>query len=226
MSETIDVIRDAVDEEFGEIERLSVDDRPMLGRSYQSVDISADGRNVEMLCVPFDRATVVDDGQGPYREEFARGAFSGATRAPNRTLLEFEHFAPGLSGVIGHGAHFEEQTDALYGRFRMGRSQDGDKALELIAEGVLGAASVFFAPKTTARLARDHVRRLEVVLDRVALCRVGSYPEARVLAVRSAATADETFVEPLPESARVIPFDPELRARIEAAGLSVPDHLR
>lgn len=214
------------DVESGEIERLPVDQRPLLGRSYQSVEIAADGRNVEMLCAPFDRPTVVDDGQGPYREEFARGAFSGATRAPNRTLLEFEHFAPGLSGVIGHGAHFEEQSDALYGRFRMGRSQDGDKALELIAEGVLGAASVFFAPIKSARLARDHVRRLQVVLDRVALCRVGSYPEARVLAVRSAPPADESFVEAIPEAAQVLPFDPALRARLEAAGLAVPDNLR
>lgn len=216
---------DGVDDDT-EIERLSADQRPVLGRSYQAVEIQADGRNVEMLCAPFDRPTTVDDGQGPYREEFARGAFAGATRAPNRTLLEFEHFAPGLSGVIGHGSHFEEQSDALYGRFRMGRSQDGDKALELIAEGVLGAASVFFAPIKSARLARDHVRRLQVVLDRVALCRVGSYPEARVLAVRTEAPVDESFVEAIPDTARVIPFDPALRARIEAAGLAVPENLR
>lgn len=212
--------------EAGEIERLPVDERPWLGRHYETVEIGTDGRNVEMLCAPYDVAAMVDDGQGPYREEFARGAFAGATRAPDRVYLEHEHWAPGLSGVIGRGAHFEEQSTNLYGRFRVLKQPDGDKALELIHEGVLTAASVFFAPIKSARLARDHVRRLHVQLDRVALCRVGSYPQARVLAVRSEATDGETFVEPIPESARVIPFDPELRARLEAAGLSVPQHLR
>lgn len=215
-------------EDGGEIETLAVDQRPMLGRTYETIELARDGRNVEMLCAPYDRPALVDDGHGPYQEEFARGAFAGATKAPNRVLMEFEHFAPGLSGVIGRGAHFEEKPDALYGRFRVLKQADGDKALELIDEEVLTAASVFFGPIKTMKLGRSHVRRLRVQLDRVALARVGAYPEARVLAVRSApipAEVVEEIVE-IPESARVIPFDPDLRARIEAAGLVVPSGLQ
>lgn len=223
-------IDETITDELGdaEIENLPADARPMLARSYQTVEIAADGRNVEMLCAPFDRAATVNDGQGPYQEEFARGAFAGATKAPNRVLMEFEHWAPGLSGIIGRGAHFEEQSDALYGRFRVLKQSDGDKALELIEEGVLGAASVFFEPIKSARIGRSHVRRLRVALDRVALCRVGSYPEARVLAVRSAPAVVERIEEivEIPETSRVVPFDSELAARLEAAGLAVPPMLR
>jgi uncharacterized protein len=220
----IEEIAERYPDEDVEFVRVPVGERGMIAREVNAaVEIAADGRNVEMLCVPYDRPVMVDDGLGPYREEFARGAFTGATKAPNRTLLEFEHWTPGLAGVIGHGAHFEERGDALYGRFRMGRNSDGDKALELIDEGVLTSASIFFEPKDHLRIGRDTIRRTRVMLDRVALCRVGAYPEARVLAVRTA-SVDET-VE-IPELARAIPFDPDLAARLEAAGLAVPPTLR
>lgn len=213
-----------------EIERLAPDERPLLARSFDAVEVQADGRNIEMLCAPFDTpATVMDPPTfQPYQEEFARGAFTGAVKAPNRTLLEFEHFHPGLSGVLGHGAHFEEQDSGLYGRFRVGRNVDGDKALELIHEGVLTAASVFFAPIKTAKVARDHVRRLQVQLDRVALCRVGAYPQAKVLAVRQAPDPIEVEVVEveIPDHLKPREFDPELAKRLTAAGVELPAHLK
>jgi HK97 family phage prohead protease len=198
-------------------------ERPTLARTVELTEIATDGRNVEMLCAPYEVPAFVTDpppfGDGrPYEEEFARGAFSGATKAPNRVLLEFEHFHPGLSGVIGHGAHLEERDDALYGRFRVTDHPDGDKALALIKEGVLTAASVFFGPLRSARQPSGVMRRLKVHLDRVALCREGAYPQAQVLAVRSA---------PIFSEAELIPaFDPELAARLEAAGVAVPDSMR
>jgi HK97 family phage prohead protease len=210
-----------------EFEVLQADERPLLGRRFEAVDISADGRNIELLCAPFDvTATVADPPHfEPYEEEFARGAFAGATKAPNRVLLEFEHYHPGMSGILGHGAELEERDDALYGRFRVSRSVDGDKALELVHEGVLGAASVYFAPIKTAKLARGHVRRLKVMLDRVALCRVGAYPQAQVLAVRSQQQPAEQIVE-LPEQVQPLGFDPELATRLEAQGITLPNRMR
>lgn len=220
------VVGDEADEDGSEY-RIPVEARPTLGRTYQTVDLNLDGRNLEMLCAPFDSPATVSDPPDhvPYKEEFARGAFTGATKAPNRVLLEFEHFAPGLSGVIGRGAHFEETATDLYGRFRFLGGADADKAIELVHENVLGAASVFFAPMKYSKVGRAHVRHLQVALDRVALCRTGAYPEARVIAVRTAAALVEE-VPPLPESAKVIGFDPDLRARLEAAGLEVPPTLR
>lgn len=195
-------------------------ERPTLARSVELAEIATDGRNVEMLCAPFDVPAVVTDRGNPmpYEEEFARGAFAGATKAPNRVLLEFEHWSPGLSGVLGHGAMLEERNDALYGRFRVLEHSDGDKALQLIKDDVLKAASVFFQPIRHARSATGVMRRLYVKLERVALCREGAYPQAQVLAVRSAPVLQPEEMIP--------PFDPELAARLEAAGVAVPETLR
>ena len=209
-----------------EIVETPVDERYPHARTFAGLEIAADGRNVEMLCVPFDVPAVVADpppyGDGrPYEEEFARGAFAKAAKAPHTTYLEFEHWAPGMTGIVGHAQALEERTDALYGRFRVLGGQDGDKALELIHAGVLRAASVFFQSVRHARTVSGGVRRLHVKLDRVALCREGSYPGAGVIAVRTAPVVAET-VEPV----SVLPtFDPELAARAASLGLVVPDRL-
>jgi len=210
------------------------DDRPTLARSFETVDIQTDGRNVEMLCVPYDiPATVVDPppiGDGiPYKEEFARGAFAGAVKAPNRVFLEFEHWHPGLSGIIGHGAHLEERPDALYGRFRMTKHPDGDKALALIDDGVLTGTSVFFEPLRSARSAAGAMRRLKARLTRVALCPVGTWPQAKVLAVRSGLEIDDDEHGEPQEPRIVLPrlgFDAELAERLAAQGINVPERLR
>jgi HK97 family phage prohead protease len=214
-----------------EIETTLPADRVTLARSFESVDIEADGRNVFLRCVPYDTRAQVSDPPSylPYEEEFARGAFASAARAPNRTLLEFEHFHPGLSGILGHGVELEEKDDALYGRFRVTKHPDGDKALELIHEGVLRAASVFFDPIKTARTAEGVLRRLKVRLDRVALCRVGSYPTAEVLAVRSGiVTVDDDEEDDTPPvvTASTLPFDPDLARDLAERGIRVPDRLR
>jgi HK97 family phage prohead protease len=193
------------------------DERPMLVRTFRAFEVEADGRNLEMLCAPFDQpATVADPPHYlPYQEAFAPGAFDGATRAPNRVLLEFEHWHPGMSGILGHGVEFEQRDDGLYGRLRVSEHPDGDKALTLIRDGVLGAASVMFEPIKSA-LEDGVVRRLKVHLDRVALCREGAYPEAKVLAVRSKAVIERPATD----------FDPELAERLAGLGIIVPDKLK
>lgn len=207
-----------------EIETLAPEARPMLARRFDSVDMELDGRNVYLRCAPYEvPATVMDPPDWvPYEESFARGAFDGALRDPQRVYLEHEHFAPGLSGVIGRGAELESRDDALYGRFRVLKGADGDKALELIADKVLAAASVFFAPIKSARTASGMVR-LKVKLDRVALCREGAYPGAEVLAVRSGPPEPEEIVEERYE--RLSPPDPEMLARLSAQGITIPHRL-
>jgi hypothetical protein len=63
------------------------------------------------------------------------------------------------------------------------------------------------------------------MLDRVALCRVGAYPQAQVLAVRSQQQPAEQIVE-LPEQVQPLGFDPELATRLEAQGITLPNRMR
>jgi HK97 family phage prohead protease len=213
----------------GELEIVPEEARPVLARAFAESPIQADGRNLYLRCVPWDEpATVVDDppnGDGiPYQESFARGSCAGAIKDPRRVYLEFEHFHPGLSGVIGRGDELEERPDALYGRFRVLNTQDGDKALELIADGTLQGASVFFKPQRAIRTAAGLVRRTRVKLERVAIAPEGSYPGAKILAVRTQDDGETPIV--VPELERLPAFDPELVARLSAQGITLSDRLR
>ncbi len=168
----------------------------ILTRTFEAIEMGTDGRNVEILCAPFNTPTQVSDPPDwtPYQEEFLPGAFAGATRAPNRVLLDFEH-QTAINGVLGHGAEMEERADALYGRFRVTDHPDGDKALSLIRDKVLTGASVMFKPLKSLRTPDGVVQRAKVHLDRVSLCRVGAYTEAQVVAVRQ----KPVLFDPVPE---------------------------
>ena len=171
-------------------------DRPTLTRTFEAIEMGTDGRNLEILCAPFNTPTQVADPPDwqAYMEEFLPGAFAGATKAPNRVLLDFEHHTS-INGILGHGAALEERADALYGRFRVTDHPDGDKALALIRDKVLTGASVMFKPLRTLRTAEGIVQRAKVHLDRVSLCRVGAYGDAQVLAVRQ----KPVLFDPVPE---------------------------
>lgn len=174
----------------------ATEDRPILTRTFEAIEMGTDGRNLEILCAPFNQPTQVADAPDytPYMEEFLLGAFEGATRAPNRVLLDFEH-QRAMNGVLGHGAELEERADALYGRFRITEHPDGDKALALIRDHVLTGASVMFKPLRSLRTPAGVVQRAKVHLDRVSLCRMGAYQEAKVLAVRNKTVK----FDPIPE---------------------------
>lgn len=183
-------------------------DNEILVRTFEA-QVESDGRNLDLFCVPFDSPAQVADPPDyrPYREAFQRGAFTGATRAANRVLLDFEHHV-GMGSLLGHGDTLEERDDGLYGRFRVTEHPDGDKALALVRDGVLSAVSIAFRALRSQRDGDGIVQRLRVHLDRVSLCRVGAYPEAQVLAVRT-----PPVLPPIP------PLPDALRERLEAQGV-------
>jgi HK97 family phage prohead protease len=191
-------------------------DRPTLVRTFEvTLQEDGDGRTVEGVCVPFNRAAQVADAPDyqPYLEAFMPGAFKAATRAPNRVYLDFEHHL-GIGSVLGHGVELAERDDGLYGKFRVLEHPDGDKALSMIREKVLTGMSIMFQP-LRSQTVDGVVQRVRAHLDRVSLCRVGAYPEAQVLAVRTASILDDVPAR----------FDPELAARL-ARFVNVPAALQ
>lgn len=194
------------------------DEAQLLVRTFEAIEMAADGRNLEILCAPFNTPARVSDPPDftPYDEEFLPGAFAGATKAPNRVLLDFEH-QTAINGVLGHGAELQEREEGLYGRFRVTEHPDGDKALALVGAGVLTGASVMFRALRSIRSSAGVVQRVKVHLDRVSLCRVGAYEAAQVLAVRTAPTIDE---EQIPQ------FDADLAESLAALGIAVPESLK
>lgn len=176
------------------------------------LEATGDGRTIEGLVVPYNKPQTVSDPPDfrPYQEVFLPGAFRNAVKAPNRVLLDFEHYGAiadalksggSMAGALGHAVELEERPDGLWGRFRVLNHTDGDKALEFVREKVLAGFSAVFNPLRSVRLPDGTMQRVKVHLDRVSLCRVGAYPEAQVLALR---TAHPVEFEPLP------PFDQEV----------------
>lgn len=169
-----------------------------LVRTFDVELAEGDGRTLEGRIVPYNTvATVADSSRDtPYREMFLPGAFNPQLSAANRVdvLLNFEH-RQSIGDVIGHGTSLEDRSDGLYGSFRVLDQPDGDKALELIREGVLHGLSVEFQAKRS-RTVDGVTQRVDARVRNVALTRSPAYSEAQVLAVRSGDDEEEPVVLP------------------------------
>lgn len=196
----------------------------LLKREFAAEASVGDGRTIDLRMVPYDEAALVDDGDGPYHEEFAPGAFDGQTEHAHRVYMNFQH-EKGIRSVVGKGVTLESRPDALYGSFRAFEDADGDKALLLVREGVLTGASIEFMPKKggSIRTAAGVVRRIKAHLDAVALCRVGAYAGAGVIGTRGKDVDDEDEHHILDATLIPAPIDPERVERLRAQGIVLPD---
>ena len=93
-------------------------------------------------------------------------------------------------------------------------TQDGDKALELVREGILGGVSLEAYAKKSVRTAAGVVRRVKAHLRNVALCRDPAFSDAVILAVREEPVIDEDLLP--------VDMDPELAERCRRLGLELP----
>jgi uncharacterized protein len=194
------------------------DQQQLLHREFVAkIDEEGDGRTIEARCVPYNMPADVADPPDwtPYREAFLPGAFAHQFRAADKVKvwLNFEH-EQGLRGIVGHGSEFEDRTDGLYARFRVHRNTDGDKALQMVADGLLTGLSMEFSP-LRSRTHDGIVQRVKARLDKVSLCRVGAYAAAKVLAVR----------QPPPTYPGLPEFDPQVAERAARFGIVIPDRL-
>lgn len=197
-------------------------ERPFLVRTFATEMTAGDGRTIDLRVVPFGKTATVADGMGgvprgvPYQEEWMPGVFDGQLKAANRVLLNFEH-QMGIAGIVGHGVALQRGPDGYTASFRVHDSADGDKALHMVKEGVLGGASLEAYPQKSVRKG-SVVQRVKAHLDKVALCRTPAFDGAVVLAVRIDPILDEEFLP--------IPFNPEIAERMERLGLKVPERLK
>lgn len=115
----------------------------MLQREFLQIrdaEVGGDGRTVVLACVPFDQPALVDDGSGPYREVFRRGAFRHVVDAPNRVELRYAHQHDGAP--YGFGVDLVEDPGYLLGSFRVAPSERGDQVLALVLDDQLSGVSI------------------------------------------------------------------------------------
>lgn len=199
-------------------------ERAVAIRRYDVQIEAGKGRTVSMRIAPFGEIAVAADGLGgvpkgvPYQEELMPGMLDKQLRAANRVLLNFEH-QEGISGVIGYGKALRSAGDGYYGDFVIQETQDGDKALDLVRNGVLGGASVETYWLKSVRSAAGVVRRVKAHLDAVALCRTPAYPSAVVTGLRSQEIESAVLMD---EELLPVSLDPELAERCRRLGIRLP----
>lgn len=192
-------------------------------------DVGGDGRTLHTRIIPWNTPAQVSDPPHyrPYRESWSPGAFDKQLNAANRVdvLMNFEH-EQGIGGVVGRGIQLSNEPDGLHGVFRMLGGSDGDKALELVNEGVLTGLSVEAVVRNSRPDKDGLVVRTEGRLVNVALCRTSraAFKDAQVLAVRQENEEQPVEVAGLTEALAFLNALPELDvARFEAIGLTVPN---
>jgi HK97 family phage prohead protease len=171
--------------------------QPMIVREFPMEVEVGDGRTIDARIVPYNTvARVSDDGVTAYDEMFLPGSFERQLKAPGsvKVFLNVEH-EPGFRGVIGHGRELVDREDGLHGTFKVMENADGDKALELVREGLLNGISLE-AKAMRSRTINGVVERVRTHLDKVSLCRFPAYKDAGVLAVRT----EPLTIEPAPMS--------------------------
>lgn len=187
-------------------------DENVIRREFPAVlEPTGDGRTIDIRIVPYNTPARVSDGGQPYEEEWAPGVFDKQINAASRVLVNVEH-EKGFGGVVGRGAQFRDAEDGFDASVRVLSGPDGDKALELVNEGVLTGVSLEAIPLKSERTEAGVVRRVKARLINVALCRFPAFEAAQVLAVREEPTPDPED-EPVLEPAAAAHVD-ETLARI------------
>ena len=186
--------------------------RQVIVRAFALRPSQIEDRTIVGRCVPYGvAADIPDEGNGPYKEMFQRGAFRNAVKAPHKVLLSFEHETSPLN-LLGRGVELIERDDGLHGSFKAFETEVGNQGLAMVQEGVLTGMSVRAAVLSTHRRPDGMVIRTKCMLDHVALCREPAYAGAIVEALRSA----DPMTEPAALTALRPPRNVELDERIRA----------
>ncbi len=189
-------------------------ERTVRTREYEVAMEQGDGRTIDARIVPYNVPAQVADPPFfiPYMESFVPGAFDKQTRAADKVKvwLNFEHEG-GLRGIVGHGVSLvDEGANFLRATFRVHDNADGDKALQMVGEGLLTGMSVEYVPLKSRKDERGVMQRLRAHLDKVSLCRFPAYQGAEIVAVRA---------EPIFADIDVPQADPELTERLAKLGI-------
>lgn len=167
-----------------------------LLRSVASpLEVVGDGRTIIGLVCPYDKIATVNDGFGPFRETFDRGAFDRITRAkPTFVRLHLEH----TGAWVGRGDRWLPSEDGLRMALRVDDTDQGRAAVYKIRDGQTPGFSIGFVPgKTMTKMHADGPveHRMSVkALHHVAVVPQPAYADAQVASVRACSTEAERLV--------------------------------
>lgn len=147
----------------------------------------SDGQTLFGRVVPYGEVATVDDGHGPYREMFEKGAFSRFidTNSKKVPLLE-QH---DRRKPIGIATKWDDRDDGLHAEFRVSLPA-GAGPLGLVRDGVIDQFSIGFAGETARRDGEVTVRTRASIKE-VSVVTWAAYETASVGGIRSVSNPDE-----------------------------------
>jgi HK97 family phage prohead protease len=156
----------------------------------QNLELTGDGRTVVGLLAPYNEKALVDDGFGPYYEEFLPGCFDRCTKGRASYLrVQLEH----NGHWVGRGDNWHDDKAAgLSAEMRLDDTEAGREAAFKIRDRQTPGLSLAFLPSGAYERNLRHkglplVRRERIkALHHVALCQEPAYKSAQVAAMRSA----------------------------------------
>jgi HK97 family phage prohead protease len=168
-----------------EVSQMEQPPGELLFRSATVTGVSFPERTIEMVVTPYEEETLADWKGRMVKEIFARGAFEGIQRRPNRIKVYRDHVDP--QTVVGRAtALYPSREEGLVAEVKISNTDLGTDTLTLAEDGVLGASAGYLPmPGGEKWLNRSSVRILKGWLGHIAMVPEPAYEGARVLAVRS-----------------------------------------
>lgn len=154
-------------------------------RSANVAGVNFAQRIIEVIAVPYEESAIVEYRSELWHESFARGAFDGIEKRPNRVRANIDHDNHRLVGKVV--TFYPSRPEGLVAEVRISQTLLGDETLALADDGVL-AASVGFAVRSRDQVfdrAKKTRRVIKAFVDHLALTATPVYAGADVLSVRS-----------------------------------------
>lgn len=158
---------------------------PVEYRDISSVaNVNFAQRLIEVVAVPYEERAIVEWRGEMWEETFARGAFDGIEKRPNRIRANRDH---DRSRTVGKAVKFwPSREEGLVAGVRIGKTLLGDETLALADEDMLSASVGFAALGRDQDLdKRNKIRRIKkAFLDHISFVEAPAYAGANVLSVR------------------------------------------
>src|SRR5262249_17427340 len=153
-------------------------------RASEVVGVSFPNRTIEVVVMPYERATRVVEANRQFEEIVSKGAFDGVQRRANRIRVNREHDRRYTIG--GVRTLHPSPDEGLVAEIRFPATPLGDETLELANDGFLdGSAGFGVMDRAGAEVGEPRPRRRlnHLWLDHVAMTASPAYEDAKVLAV-------------------------------------------
>jgi phage head maturation protease len=161
-------------------------------RDAQLVEVDFPKRLIELVVMPYESPTTINEQGRTYTEVVSRGAYDGVEKRAGQIKVNRAHV---LDNVVGKTVALHPSRDVgLVAEIRISRTALGEETLTLAGDDLLGASAGFLLMrengkvKAGAEVWENQTRRRlnHLFLHHIAMTSDSAYPDARVITVRGA----------------------------------------